>query len=138
MVPARVGLPRPVAALELKGTNILVSDLANVIEGLELPSAVRVNFPDLTDDQWSAGRESGRLIWQTYQCASRPWRGRLAAAVLALGVGHGRALPAAVGVALDDEFVTGADETVDGGLGEQRVCHVGQPLIRLPVGGDHG
>jgi hypothetical protein len=45
-------------------------------------------------------------------------------------------LPAAVGVALDDQFVAGADEAVDGGLCQERVGHQGEPLVRLAVGGD--
>ena len=35
-------------------------------------------------------------------------------------------MPAAVGVAFDDQLVAGADEAVDGGLGQERVGHQGQ------------
>lgn len=38
-------------------------------------------------------------------------------------------LAAAVGLSFDDEFVAGGHEPVDGGLGEQRVAHDGDPLI---------
>ena len=44
----------------------------------------------------------------------------------------------AVGLALDDELPRGALQPVDGGLGEQRVGHDGQPLARVPVRGQHG
>ena len=40
-------------------------------------------------------------------------------------------------VSLGDEFVGRALETVDGGMGEQRIGHDGQPLNRLPVARDH-
>jgi hypothetical protein len=43
--------------------------------------------------------------------------GRLVVGGGGLRVGGG-ALPASVGVTLDDQFVAGADEGVDGGLGE--------------------
>jgi hypothetical protein len=43
-----------------------------------------------------------------------------------------------VGGALDDEGVRSAGEPVDGGLGEQRVAHHGQPLNWFPVRGDDG
>ena len=36
---------------------------------------------------------------------------------------------AAVGLAVDDEFVAGGDEPVDRGLGEQRVAHHADPFI---------
>ena len=41
-----------------------------------------------------------------------------------------------VGLAVEDEFVGGGLEPVDGGLGEERVGHVGEPLDRFPVRGD--
>ena len=44
-------------------------------------------------------------------------------------VGDRWLLPLAVGLALDDEFVGGALEAVDRGLGEQRVGHLGEELI---------
>jgi len=42
----------------------------------------------------------------------------------------------AVGGAFDDEGVGAGGESVDGGLGEQRVAHQGQPLGWFPVRGD--
>lgn len=39
----------------------------------------------------------------------------------------------AVGGSLDDQGVCACGEPVDGGLGEQRVAHHGQPLGRFPV-----
>src|SRR6266516_155718 len=65
------------------------------------------------------------------------WVGSSAGWVLRAS-GCGGALSASVGVAFDDEFVAGADESVDGGLGEEGVGHQGQPLVGFPVGGDHG
>ncbi len=47
-------------------------------------------------------------------------------------------LAAAVGLAVEDEFVGGGLEPVDGGLGEEGVGHLGQPFDGLAVGGDHG
>ena len=47
-------------------------------------------------------------------------------------------LAAAVGLAVEDEFVGGGLESVDGGLGQEGVGHLGQPLDGLPVGGDDG
>ena len=43
-----------------------------------------------------------------------------------------------VGLAVEDEFVGGGLEPVDGGLGEERVGHQPEPLDRLAVGGDDG
>src|SRR5512132_4345488 len=56
----------------------------------------------------------------------------------ASGVVDGWFLAAPVGLAFDDEFVGGGDEPVDGGLGEQRVCHHGQPFLGGAVRGHHG
>src|SRR6516162_2309979 len=53
-------------------------------------------------------------------------------------VADGGFLAAPVGLSVDDEFVGGGDEPVDGGLGEQRVGHDGQPFLGRAVGGDHG
>ena len=53
-------------------------------------------------------------------------------------MGCGRALAAAVGVAFDDELVAGGGEPVDGGLGQERVGHEGQPFAGVAVGGDDG
>src|ERR1039458_6429141 len=47
-------------------------------------------------------------------------------------------LPLAVGLAFDDKFVGRALDPVDGGLGEQRVSHLGQELTRIPVRCDDG
>ena len=47
-------------------------------------------------------------------------------------------LAAAVGFAVEDEFVGGGLESVDGGLGQEGFCHLGQPLDGLPVRGHHG
>jgi hypothetical protein len=47
-------------------------------------------------------------------------------------------LAAAVRLSVKDEFVGGGLESVDGGLGEERVGHLGQPFEGFPVGGDHG
>jgi hypothetical protein len=41
-----------------------------------------------------------------------------------------------VAFAVDDEVVGGRGEPVDGGLGEERVGHQGQPFGRVTVGGD--
>ena len=46
------------------------------------------------------------------------------------------ALAAAVGLALDDEFVAGGHESVDRGLGEEGVGHESEPLDRFSVRGD--
>src|SRR5947209_7335291 len=54
------------------------------------------------------------------------------------GGGDGGLLASAVGLAVDDEFVGGGLEPVDGGLGEERVGHEAEPFDRLPVGGDDG
>src|SRR5215469_17174339 len=53
-------------------------------------------------------------------------------------VADGRFLAATVGLSFDDEFVGGGDEPVDGGLGEQRVGHHGQPFVGGAVGGHDG
>ena len=47
-----------------------------------------------------------------------------------------RGVSLAVGGALDDEGVGAGGEPVDGGLGEQRVAHQGEPFGRFPVRGD--
>ena len=47
-------------------------------------------------------------------------------------------LAAAVAVAVEDEFVGGGLEPVDGGLGEEAVGHESEPLDRFPVGGHDG
>ena len=44
----------------------------------------------------------------------------------------------AVGLAVEDELVGGGLEPVDGGLGEERVGHLAEPLDRLAVRGDDG
>lgn len=41
-----------------------------------------------------------------------------------------------VAVAVDDLFVGGRLESVDGGLGEERVSHEGEPLDGFALGGD--
>jgi hypothetical protein len=47
--------------------------------------------------------------------------------------------PAPVGLAFDDEFVSGAGEPVDGALGADRIGEGGEPFIGSAVGGDdHG
>ena len=45
---------------------------------------------------------------------------------------------AAVGLAFDDEFVAAGDESVDGGLREQRVAHHPDPFGGVSVAGDDG
>ena len=47
-------------------------------------------------------------------------------------------LAASVGLAVEDEFIRGGLEPVDGGLGEQGVGHLAEPFDRLAVGGDDG
>jgi hypothetical protein len=47
-------------------------------------------------------------------------------------------LPAAVGVSFDEEFVADGHEPVDGGLGEQRVTHDGDPFRWVAVGRYYG
>src|SRR6516165_8569862 len=47
-------------------------------------------------------------------------------------------LPPPVGLAVDDEFVGGGDEPVDGGLGQERVGHHRQPFLGGAVGGHYG
>src|SRR5262252_1505656 len=54
------------------------------------------------------------------------------------GVVDGWFLAAPVGLAFDDQFVGGGGEPVDGGLGQQRAGHHGQPLLSGAVGGHHG
>lgn len=41
-----------------------------------------------------------------------------------------------VGLAVDDEFVGVGVEPVDGGLGEERVGHLGEHLAGIPVRGE--
>ena len=55
-----------------------------------------------------------------------------------VGVGDWWLLALPVGLAVEDEFVGGGLEPVDGGLGEERVGHLGEPLDRLTVRGRHG
>ena len=43
-----------------------------------------------------------------------------------------------VGGSFDDEFVGGGGESVDGGFGEHRVAHDGQPFVGAAVGGHDG
>ena len=45
-------------------------------------------------------------------------------------------MPSPVGLSFDDEFVAGRGEAVDGGLGQERVAHEGDPLVRRAVGRD--
>ena len=52
--------------------------------------------------------------------------------------GDGWFLPAPVGLAFDDEFVSGGGEPVHGGMGQQWVGHHGQSFLGGPVRGDHG
>jgi hypothetical protein len=54
----------------------------------------------------------------------------------AAGVGDGGLLALPVGLAVEDEFVGGGLEPVDGGLGEEWVGHEAEPLDGLAVGGD--
>jgi hypothetical protein len=56
--------------------------------------------------------------------------------VVRLGDSGPLALP--VGLAVEDEFVGGGLETVDGGLREERVGHEPEPLDRFAVRGDNG
>jgi hypothetical protein len=44
----------------------------------------------------------------------------------------------AVGLAVEHQLVGGRLEPDDGGLGEESVCHLAQPLDWLAVGGDDG
>ena len=44
----------------------------------------------------------------------------------------------AVGLAVEDEFVGGGLEPVDGALSEQRVGHQSEPLDRFAIGRDDG
>lgn len=48
---------------------------------------------------------------------------------------EGGPLPAAIGLAFDDQFPGRALEPVDGRLGQQRVGQHPQPLARVPIGG---
>src|SRR3954454_16920296 len=54
------------------------------------------------------------------------------------GGGDGGLLSAPVGLAVDDEFVGGGLEPVDGGLGEEGVGHEAEPLDGFPGRGDDG
>jgi hypothetical protein len=45
---------RTVAGLKLKGKELLLSEVMNVVENLELPDEVREEFPELTDNEWDA------------------------------------------------------------------------------------
>ena len=45
-------------------------------------------------------------------------------------------MAAPVGLAVDDEFVGVGVESVDGGLGEEWVGHLGEHLAGIPVGGE--
>src|SRR6516162_180297 len=57
---------------------------------------------------------------------------------LAVVVVDGGFLLPPVGLAVDDEFVGGGDEPVDGGLGQERVGHDRQPFLGGAVGGHYG
>jgi hypothetical protein len=54
------------------------------------------------------------------------------------GVGDVGLLAGAVGLAVEDEFVGCGLEPVDGGLGEEGVGHLAEPLDWFPVAGDDG
>ena len=48
-----------------------------------------------------------------------------------------RLFASAVGLSFDDELPCRALQSVDGGLGKERVGHDRQPLNRVPVRGEH-
>jgi hypothetical protein len=52
--------------------------------------------------------------------------------------GDGGFLALSVGLAVEDEFVGGGLESVDGGLGEERVGHETEPFDRFTVARDDG
>jgi hypothetical protein len=45
---------RAVSGLKLKGKELLLSEVMNVVENLELPNKVRRELPDLTESEWDA------------------------------------------------------------------------------------
>ncbi len=45
---------RPVCGLKLKGKELLLSRVMNVVENLELPNEVSKEFPELTNNEWDA------------------------------------------------------------------------------------
>ncbi|MBG0833481.1 hypothetical protein HS041_37910 [Planomonospora sp. ID67723] len=52
-VPAASHRPA-VSGLKVKGTDLLVSEVAHAIEDLPLPSALAREFPELTAERWDA------------------------------------------------------------------------------------
>jgi len=45
---------RAVWGLKLKGKNLLLSEVMNVVENLKLPNEVSKEFPELTNSEWEA------------------------------------------------------------------------------------
>jgi hypothetical protein len=48
------GANRDKTGLKLKGRNVLISEVMNVVEDLEIPAEVKEYYPKLTKEQWSA------------------------------------------------------------------------------------
>jgi hypothetical protein len=69
LVEGRQFGPETILGLRVKGKDILLSDVMNVIENLELPAEVQEYFPDLTNQEWDAVTRMITTVLLSLECS---------------------------------------------------------------------
>ena len=64
---ARVYGPNPIYGLKLKGKNILLASVMNMVEDLDIPAEIAERYPDLIKDEWSAITRMATMILLAFQ-----------------------------------------------------------------------
>ena len=59
--------PNPIYGLKLKGKKILISDVIHSVGDLKLPTEIAEEYPDLTEDEWSAITRMATMVLLAFE-----------------------------------------------------------------------